>query len=400
MVGWRITLWAVIVVAALAFLYMVRGILLPFVVAFVIAALLDPTIKRLRVRGFSRPFAVGIVFVAFFGALVAATILLTPIIRGQLANVSSRLDYFSSQLSSAAAEQNIFLRWNPTVQVRQVEQASPLDRLLQQNRATLERLGLPTTSQAIVEQYLEPQKRNLAIYLQNFFNSFLAVVGAFGSQVLLLLFTPLFVLLMLLDLESFKRRSATWIPPSIRADTLALLSDVGQVFVRYLRGVTVVVLWYILVASVLLTLLGAPYSILLAIVFALVYLIPYVGPVANAFMLFLITGFSGTTGNLFFDVGSPWGFAAIISLIYFGIMLLFDPLVYTRVVGSSVGLHPVVSFFVVFSGGALFGAVGMLLAFPVAGAVKVILDRLLRVTSTSHETLALPAIPLRHRTGG
>jgi predicted PurR-regulated permease PerM len=70
--------------------------------------------------------------------------------------------------------------------------------------------------------------------------------------------------------------------------------------------------------------------------------------------------------------------------------------VYTRIVGNSVGLHPLVSFFVVFSGAALFGPAGMIMAFPVAGSVKIILDRLLMITSNSQE-LSLPSVPLRHR---
>ena len=53
--------------------------------------------------------------------------------------------------------------------------------------------------------------------------------------------------------------------------------------------------------------------------------------------------------------------------------------------------------FVIFSGGALFGLVGMIIAFPLAGSVKVILDRLIRITSANQEVLSLPSIPIRHR---
>ncbi|MEJ5169530.1 MAG: AI-2E family transporter, partial [Fimbriimonadales bacterium] len=72
---------------------------------------------------------------------------------------------------------------------------------------------------------------------------------------------------------------------------------------------------------------------------------------------------------------------------------------YPRVVGRSVGLHPLVSMFVILSGGALFGILGMLLAFPIAGSLKVVLDRLLRVTSQTTSAATLPAVPLRHRSG-
>jgi predicted PurR-regulated permease PerM len=62
-----------------------------------------------------------------------------------------------------------------------------------------------------------------------------------------------------------------------------------------------------------------------------------------------------------------------------------------------VGLNPVVSMFVILAGGALFGLPGMLLAFPMAGAVKVVLDRVMKFTLTPGDELKLPAIPLRHR---
>jgi predicted PurR-regulated permease PerM len=76
----------------------------------------------------------------------------------------------------------------------------------------------------------------------------------------------------------------------------------------------------------------------------------------------------------------------------------FDHVIYPQMVGASVGLNGVVSLFVILSGGALFGLPGMILAYPFAGAVKVILDRILKVTSTSSEQLDLPPVPLRHRT--
>jgi predicted PurR-regulated permease PerM len=85
-------------------------------------------------------------------------------------------------------------------------------------------------------------------------------------------------------------------------------------------------------------------------------------------------------------------------LAYIACHFTYDSLVYPRVVGKAVGLDPVVSMFVIFSGGALFGLVGMIIAFPLAGSVKVILDRLIRITSASQDALRLPSVPLRHRT--
>jgi predicted PurR-regulated permease PerM len=215
---------------------------------------------------------------------------------------------------------------------------------------------------------------------------------------LVLLFVPLLVLLMLSNMDQFKRRSVNWIPPAIRVNTLAVVSDIGEVFISYLRGVTIAVVGYMAFMSFLLTMLGAPYSVLLGVLFGALYLVPYLNVAISGTLLFLVTALGGRSAGPLFHAGSPWAFAGILLAVYIVCHFVFDTLVYPRFVGRAVGLDPVVSMFVIFSGGALFGLVGMIIAFPLAGAVKVILDRLIRITSTSHEGLELPAIPLRLRT--
>jgi len=400
MVGWRVTLWAAIVVAALYFLFLVRSILLPFVLAMVISALISPTIKKLRMRGYSRGMAIGLVFSAFLLVVVAVGVVLVPLASNQVGTFRTKVDELTASLGAESPNDNFFLRWNPALEYSDQGMAGQVDRSLRQLRPTLERFGLPSTRRAIVDQYVVPYKKDFAANLQSFFGGFLGFVSGFASQFLMLLFTPLFVLLMVLDMDRFKRRLAGMIPPSIRAQTIELADDIGDVFFSYLRGVTIVVLYYVMVASVILTLLGAPYSILLALLFSLIYLVPIVGQAANAIILFSITVASGKVSGLFFAVDSPVIFALIITGVFAGCMVIFDQLFYARLVGNAVGLHPLVSFFVVFAGGALFGAKGMLFAFPIAGSVKVILDRLLKFTTKPTEDLRLPSVPLRHRPAG
>lgn len=397
MVGWRIALWAVIVVAALAFLYLVRGILLPFILAFLLSALLDPVVKKLRLRGMSRPAAVWTVMLSFVGIAVVLSVLLLPTVARQIGNVREEVTVFSNQIIEASGENNFFVSWNPRIAGSKAANPSALDQFLTGNRGLLEKLDLPTTEQGFMTRYVEPYKKDIAGAVSTFFSGVFGFILGFGSKALLLLFTPIFTLFILLDLERFKQRSTALIPPSIRRDTISLLEDIGDVFSRYLRGVATVLFYYFVCAAVLLSILGAPYSVLLALIFALVYLIPYIGPVIIALLLFLVTMLSGTPHGIFGGISNPAAFAVTITIVYVAVMMVFDQLVYTRVVGRSVGLHPVISFFVVFSGGALFGPIGMILGFPVAGSIKVILDRLFRITSKDQDGLELPAVPLRHR---
>lgn len=398
MVGWRVLLWVVIVLAILLFLYAVRGVLMPFVIAFALSAILDPVVRKLRLRGWKRPYAVGAVMFIFVGAIVALGSWLGPVIGTQVGNLQSKIVEVSGQVLTPKPEDNFFVRWNPVVQAQSSESTNQVDLLFDTYGGYLKRFNLPSSRQEFVDKYVEPHKGDLGQRIQGFFSSFLGILGVVASQLALMLFVPLLMFLILLDMEQFKRKSSNWIPPSIRVQAMSMLSDIGQVFMKYLRGVTISVLSYMVVMSIVLTILGLPYSILLGVIFGAVYLIPYLNGIICFLTITIVTGLSNNKGDLFFHFNSSWAFGITMALLYLVCHLIFDNIVYPRLVGGSVGLHPVVSMFVIFSGGALFGLVGMIIAFPLAGAVKVILERLLRVTSVPGEQLGLPAVPLRHRT--
>jgi len=261
----------------------------------------------------------------------------------------------------------------------------------------LERFSLPTSKRVFIAQYVEPQRGQLGKSIQSFLQGFLGIASGLVSHLLTLMFVPLLVLLMLFNMDQFKRRSVMWIPPSIRANTLSILGEIGQVFTSYLRGVTIAVVGYMTVMSVVLGLIGAPFAVLLGVIFGALYLVPYLNVLISGTLLVVVTGLSGKTGGILFHQSNSWSFAFILLLVYVVVHFTYDSMVYPRVVGRAVGLDPVISMFVIFSGGALFGLVGMIIAFPLAGSVKVILDRLIRITSASQDVLTLPTVPLRHR---
>ncbi|MEQ1934482.1 MAG: AI-2E family transporter [Fimbriimonadaceae bacterium] len=394
--SWRMALWILLVGAFVAFLYLVRPILMPFIGALLIAAVLEPMIQRKIKRGSSRKRAVISIWGLSMLLLTALVVLLTPQVSRQILNFKDRVDDISAQLNAQTAYDNYFIRWNPRIRMESDRTTGVIDSFFESNASRLKQLGLPTNRRAAMSEYVEPHRKEFTKAIQTFFGGILGIVSAFGSKALLLMFTPIFALIMLLDTERMKGRAASLIPPSIRNETLDLLADIADVFTRYIRGVSIALIIYAVIAAVVLTLLGVPYGLVLAFVFPLIYLIPYLGSAINVAIIVLITGLSGQNAGLLFSAPSPWGYGAIAGAIYFVVFLIFDQVVYTPIVGKSVGLHPLVSFFVVFAGGSLFGPMGMILAFPTAGAVKVILDRLITVTSKTQD-LQLPSVPLRHR---
>ncbi len=390
-------MWVTLVVVAVVFLYLVRGILLPFIVSFIIAALLEPSVRRLRLRGYSRVVAVSMVFAVFFLTLTMIGVFAGPTIARQVATASNSLNDFTRSLTAGSQADNYFLRWNPVNQAQQLNQQDQIDVILTQAKPYLERMGLPSTRRAITEQYIDKNRDQITAYVNKAFGSFFGILTGLASGLFTLLLVPLIVFMMLLEMEDLRRRGPRWIPPSIRASTIAMMSDIGQVFLRYLRGVATVYLLYAALAALIFWFFNVPYAFLLAFLFAGFYLIPYIGGFISYSIVLLILGLGGVSGNFLFSMGSPWAYALVVVGAYAVIGMIFDQAVYPQVVGSSVGLSGVINIFVILSGAALFGLPGMIMAFPLAGSIKVILDRLIKVTSVSGDTLALPAVPLRHR---
>jgi predicted PurR-regulated permease PerM len=397
MLGWRIALWLALVLGIGWFLYAVRGVLLPFVISFVLAALLEPTVRRLRLRGFSRGKAVAVVVGGFLIVGTALILLVTPRITSQIAQLTERIDQLTKTLAQADDRNNYFYRWNPVQQMQRDPTTAQIDRMFAQYGSTLERVGLPATREAFMEQYVERQRPKIVQAVQAGFNSFFGVLTGLFSQILLIVAVPILVPFILLEMEEFKRKGPKWIPPSIRSSTISVINDVAQVFVRYLRGISWIVLMYATATTLLFLLLGVPYAILLGILFGTLYLVPYIGNMVSMVILFTLVGFNNVTGPFGFSVGSPWGYALICVAAFFVVGSCFDQIIVPKVVGGTVGLSPVVSIFVIMSFGALFGLPGMVVAFPFAGSVKIVLDRLLRITGSTTEALALPSVPLRHR---
>ena len=398
MARWRVLLWVALVAVTLAFLYAVRSILLPFVLAWLIAVILEPVVRRLRLKGFSRPWAVSTITIAFFVLAGGFLVVAIPRVNAQIGEFQGSIQTLTTRLSEENANDNFFVRWNPAVRATPSGTMGWVDDAFEQMGPRLRQFGVPDNRREFVAQYVEPRREDLAGIVQNFFNGFFGLIGSAASQLFLLLFTPLFVFMILLDMERFRARWTSWVPPSIRSETVSIVTDIGDVFKKYLRGVLTVIVLYMLVMSGVFTLIGMPYSILLALIAGTLYLVPMLGPLMSAAAIFVVTGFSGETGNWFISTNSSWAYAGVLVLIFFVVSVTFDQLVYPQMVGRAVDLHPLVSMFVVFSGAALFGLPGMLVAFPLAGSIKVVLVRLLRLTTRpTMEGLGLPATPLRHR---
>src|SRR5205807_1690030 len=147
--------------------------------------------------------------------------------------------------------------------------------------------------------------------------------------------------------------------PTIRS----IAEQSHPVMLSYVRGLFIVVAYASYVTWIGVgVIFHWPNAVLLAIMTGILELIPVLGPILSATILAIIA----------VDQGSVWvaiGFAIFALVLRLSIDQLIGPLV----LGRAVRLHPVVVIFAFFAGGVLFGALGVLLAIPVAAVIKIAL---------------------------
>ncbi len=328
---------ALLIVGLVLFFWGVRGILPPFVIAFAIAWLLDPLLDRMQRMGFSRTFAIASVYVVFLGSFILGLVFLVPAIIDQASQFAGDFPGYAERAQDFA------------------------EHSMQSHHALLVKFKLPTTLQEVFARY-GSQVSGSATAAVSATSSWIA---ANVSKALWLILIPLISFYLLNDVDKIRKRSALFIPEPWRERTTEIMSKVGTVFSNYVRGLLIVCILYGILEMLLLTGLKISYAVILGLLAGILYAVPYIGAGATVLIIFLVSLATYEAG-----VSHPIWVAPVGAI---ALNLVFDNGVTPRILGKSVGLHPVLSMFALLAGGQLFGLAGMVLSVPIAASIQEIL---------------------------
>lgn len=332
--GRRAALAAVALVAAAGLLYAVRMALAPFLLALVIAYALEPAVSYLHRQGLGRCWAIAVVY-ALVGLLAGAAIaFVLPLFLSELSGLAQMIpEYVRRAEGFLGGLERRFDRWPLPAAVRQPLQA-------QVGRAE----GALLSAVAGLTQG----------------------VFALFSQAFTLLLAPILAFYMLLDLPLFRRKLELWLPAGARSEAWTLLRDVDRVLGGFVRGQVVVAAAVGLLTAVAMGLLGVPFAAVLGLLAGLLNVIPYFGSILGAIPGLLLA--------------ATVSFALVVkaALAYLLIQQVEAVILVPRIMGRTVGLHPLVLVFALLVGGAYLGLVGLVLAVPAAGLIRVVAAFLLR----------------------
>ncbi len=327
--GTQLKYWGIAGALFLALLWLLGDVVLPFLVGAAVAYFLNPVVERLVARGLSRTGAVVAIALAMAGLIVAAGYLVIPPMVAQ-----------AVALVEAAPE--------ALTQVRQFLQARFPD-ILDEGSAL--RQGLAGAGEAI-------QSRGLAV-AEGVLSSARGLLGV----VIFLVVAPVVAFYLLLDWPRLLAAIEGLLPRDHAPVIRRLAVDIDKAVAGFVRGQITVCLilavWY----ATALGLVGLQFGLVVGVVTGMISFIPWIGAILGGALSI------GLALQQFW--GSPGMIGLVIAIFAAGQFLEGNVLV-PRLVGRSVGLHPVWLLFALSAFGGLFGFAGLLVAVPVAAALGVV----------------------------
>lgn len=199
-----------------------------------------------------------------------------------------------------------------------------------------------------------------------FGRAFFVVIGTFAT-IAIFVIIPIISAYLLLDLDNLRNGLAALVPTRRWRATLDLLREIDLVIGGFIRGQLLVALIVGTLITIALLILRVPYAFLLGLLAAVGDLIPYVGAVL---------AFIPTIATAWFANG--WSNALIAVVAFVVIFEAEGHVIAPNIVSRTVRLSPLIVLLALLVGGELAGLVGMLVAVPIAGVLRVIAVRVLR----------------------
>jgi len=325
--------WLAGLLLALVALYLLRGVLLPFVAGLALAYFLDPLCDRLEKWGCGRALATTIVLIGFGVFVVAVLLLLIPLIQSQIVGLVASL---------------------PALVAGVLARVEPLLRLADEHLSPQEMADLKSA--------LGSQAGSAVRWIGGALGAVLSSGLALVNILSLIFITPVVTFYMLRDWDRLVARIDGCLPREHAEVIRAQARLIDQTLAGYARGQATVCLVLGAFYATGLSLVGLDYGLIVGLLAGLLSFVPYVGT---------ITGFVTSMG-LAFGQFPDW-LSIILVLGVFLIGQTLEGYVLTpRLVGNRIGLHPVWVIFALLAGGTLFGFVGVLLGLPAAAVVGVL----------------------------
>ena len=391
----------------------IQPILIPVAIAVILAYLLDPLVTKMTSGGLSRTKAVFALFLIAFLSIGALVAWLAPVVSMQATNVGRELPQYTQKArdtivdlifkydrafgvpgtkrDKVSSPTTTLLNWlfaAPTPARRPTPTPAPLPEADPAADVTpafvpppREEIGpvperVTTADRQRIQAWVQRQLPNLErqlpyisekiwALLKQSIGGFLGVTGFLLSLVMV----PIYLFFLLKESPAIAKRWREYLPlrnSPLKEEVAAVLSQINNYIIAYFRGQLLVCLINGILIGTALYLCGLNFAPLIGLLVVVLTMIPYIGIILCWVPAVLIA--AGQWGD--------WQHPLLITLVFVVVQNLEAIFVAPRIVGNSVGLHPMTVIVSIFVWGLLIGGLlGPILAVPLTATAKVLLAR-------------------------
>ena len=337
---------------AVWFLWTIRAVVNPLLLGYLVAFILHPAVQRVRSFGLSHRAAVGMIFVLGFlatGATVFGVVWQMRHLANGIAENPKLRAQLEERVGQARASINEWLgpEFVPELDVGSlIEAAQSFLREEGEGVGTAAKTSLTAAGEALgmVGGWLG------------------AIVGLIGALILI----PIYTYFLLFELERIHATARSFLPRRDRQRLSDVATQIGGVISNFFRGRLSVCVLKGLFLTIGLLIAGVPYAFLFGMASGLLSLIPFAGPFIGFLGALLVATLEHGFGSGLLRTSIVFGLGEVLE----GYVLI------PKILGDSLGLHPVVVLFVILAGGASLGMLGVLIALPVAASLLIVFREL------------------------
>jgi len=312
--------------ACIWFIYMVKSILMPFILSLVFAYLLSPLVGFFEAKGLKRIVSVLILYSIFLVIFIGTSIVMIPQIFREVSVLSNSIPEYTATIKGSISSFQ-----------QKVEAKYPI----------IKQKGIFDSTIKNAEQFVNSETSKVPEYL--------------AAMVSIFVLIPFITFFFLLEGKAGIDFIFQKIPPRYTETILSLICEIDESLGNFFRGQFIESSCVGALSIIGLLILGIDYAVLIGIVAGLANMIPYLGPFAGTVPA-LIVGFIE-----YQNVTVMVKIVIMFSLVQFIDNNLIQPIILSK----GVNLHPVTVIFAIMAGAQVAGVIGMFLSVPLVCIIKV-----------------------------
>ncbi len=320
----------VLIILAVWFVYLIRDIIAVFFIALIMTAAIEPAVNRLAKKRIPRPFSVLVIFLVLFLISGLAISFLVPPIVEQFKSFSENFPAHLEKL---------------------IRTFSGLEDYFQSH-------GIDFSSRGFMADIG-------AKLSQSGGKIFSTTVGFFNGIIMAIAILSMTFYLSVKE-KGMEKLLISIVPSAHQTYAVSLAERIKEKIGKWLQGQLFLMLIIFILDFIVLSLLGIPYALILAIFAGLLEIIPYIGPIISAIPGVLLG----------FLISPLTGFLVLAA--YVVIQQFENHVIVPQVMKRAIGMNPVIVILALLIGAKLGGALGAILAVPLAAAVSVFVKDLLQ----------------------